>query len=69
MVPATRVLIVAGLQVPVMAGVLVELVGKAGAALLRHNGPIASNSGTVGLVISMSRVAIVAHCPAVGVKV
>src|SRR5512140_3205687 len=59
---------VAGLQVRVMAGVLVELAGKAGAALLRHNGPIAVNSGTAGLVISMSIVAVVAHCPAVGVN-
>ncbi len=60
-VPAVKVLIVAGSQVPVMAWVLVELVGRAGATVLRHNGPIASNSGIVGLVISMSRVAIVAH--------
>ncbi len=69
MVPAVNVEIVAGLHVPVIAGVLVELVGKTGAGLLRHNGPIASNSGTVGLVISISRVAIVAHWPAVGVNV
>ncbi len=69
MVRAVSVEIVAGLQVPVIAGVLVELVGRAGATLFRHSGPIASNSGTVGLVISMSRVAVVAHWPAVGVKV
>jgi len=39
-VPAVDVLTVAGFQVPVIAGVLVELNGSTGAVLFWHNGPI-----------------------------
>ena len=63
------VLIVEGFQVPVIAGKFVELAGKDGAALFKHNGPIAAKVGTIEVVISISIVAVVAHCPASGVKV
>jgi len=39
-VPRETVLIVAGFQVPVMEGVLFELIGKGGGVLFKHNGPI-----------------------------
>ena len=54
-------LIVAGLHVPVIAGVFVELVGNSGATLFRHRGPIASNVGVILFVTSISKVAEVAH--------
>ena len=60
-VPTTAVLIVAGLYVPVMAGVFVELAGNNGATLFRHSGPIASNVGVILFVTSISKVAEVAH--------
>ena len=68
-VPVTAVLIVAGLQVPVIAGILVELVGSTGAALFWHSGPIPAKAGVRLLVIVISIVTAVAHCPASGVNV
>ena len=59
MVPTVAVLIVAGLQVPVIP--LVEVVGSAGAALFWHSGPMAANAGVMLVVISTSRVAGIAH--------
>ena len=67
-VPAAAVLM-AAFQVPVIAGMLVELVGKTGGAAFWHKGPIAANVGTICAVTVMLMVAVVAHCPAVGVKV
>lgn len=67
--PMLEVLIDDGFHVPVMAGKLVELVGKVGATLFKHNGPIAAKLGIMEVVISISIVAVVAHCPALGVKV
>lgn len=63
------VLIVAGLHVPVIAGVFVELVGNEGAAELRQSGPIWANVGIIEVVISISIVTDVAHWPASGVNV
>jgi hypothetical protein len=60
-------LIVVGLQFPLMP--LVELPGSAGATEFWHKGPIALKVGTVGFVIVIFSVAVVAHCPALGVKV
>ena len=61
------VLIIAGLQVPVM--LLLEVVGSAGAVLFWHNGPIGVNAGvTPGLTVTVN-VAVVAHWPAAGVNV
>jgi hypothetical protein len=38
--PTEEVLIVAGLQVPVIAGIFVELAGRDGATEFRQRGPI-----------------------------
>ena len=46
-VPATAVLITAGTQVPVIAGRFVEAAGNTGATEFWHNGPIATNVGTI----------------------
>jgi hypothetical protein len=66
-VPGVAVEMVAGLQVPVM--LLTEVVGKVGAVLLRHIGATAKNNGTVKLLICILSFVMLAHCPAVGVKV
>jgi hypothetical protein len=66
-VPIAEVLIAAGLHVPVMA--LFELPGRAGAAELRHSGPIWVNVGDTRGSITISIEAVVAHWPADGVKV
>ena len=54
-------LIVDGLQLPVITGLLVEPDGKAGAALFRHNGPICTKVGVILLVIVIFIVATEAH--------
>jgi hypothetical protein len=66
-VPAVAVLIVAGLQVPVIP--LLEVVGRAGAVAFWQSGPIAVNVGVTCAVITISIVTGTAHCPAVGVNV
>jgi hypothetical protein len=53
------VLIVAGLHVPVIP--LFDVVGKAGAALFWHNGPIAVNVGVICGSTTIVSVAVVAH--------
>jgi len=68
-VPTVAVLIVAGLQVPVMAGILVELAGSKGATDPWQRGPIWVNVGVMLFVTTMFIVAVAAHCPAAGVKV
>jgi len=68
-VPNVAVLIVAGLQVPVIDGVLVELNGSEGAVLFWHNGPIGSNVGATRAVVTIFKVAISVHKFPVGVKV
>ena len=50
---------VAGLQVPVI--LLVDVVGKAGAALFWQSGPTCVNAGVIWLVITISMVDVVAH--------
>ncbi len=60
-------LTVAGDQVPVIP--LVEVVGKLGAGSPLQIGPITLNVGvSFGLTVKVS-VLMLAHCPAVGVKV
>lgn len=54
---------------PVIAGVFVELVGKAAIAVPLHFGVMAVNVGVMFGFIVMVSVVVVAHCPAVGVKV
>ena len=57
----------AGPQVPVMP--LVDVVGRAGTLAPLQYGPTAENVGvTLGVIVIVSCV-VVAHCPAVGVKV
>jgi hypothetical protein len=66
-VPAVAVLMVAGLQVPVIP--LLDVVGNVGAVLFWQSGPIAVNVGvTCGLMVTLKVVAV-AHCPADGVNV
>ena len=66
-VPMIAVLIIVGTQVPVNP--LLDVAGNTGAVLFWHKGPICVKVGvTVGLTV-MVRVVVVAHCPAVGVKV
>ena len=61
------VLMVAGLHVPGIP--LLDVVGNVGAALFWQSGPIAVNVGvTCGLIVTL-KVAVIAHCPAEGVKV
>ncbi len=66
-VPTVAVLIVAGLQVPVI--LLVDVVGSAGAVAFWHNGPICANAGVTLVLMVISIVAVAPHCPALGVKV
>jgi hypothetical protein len=61
------VLFSAGLQVPVMP--LFEVVGKADKLAPEQISATASKVGVVGLFTVMVSVVVVAHCPAVGVKV
>jgi hypothetical protein len=61
------VLFKAGAQVPVIP--LVEVVGKAASAAPEQMAATGLNVGVIfGLTVMVS-VAVVAHCPAVGVKV
>ena len=59
--PTVAVEIVAGLHVPVMAGILVELAGSEGATDPWQSGPIWVNVGVMLFVITMFMVAVVAH--------
>ena len=60
---------VAGFHVPAMVGEFVELVGSAGGVEFRQSGPIAVNVGLICEVTVMVIFAVVAHCPAFGVKI
>src|SRR5215218_2836610 len=57
----------AGLHEPVIP--LEELLGRAGAVLPWQRGPTALKVGVTRGSIVIERVAVVAHCPAVGVNV
>ena len=57
----------AGLQVPVIP--LVEVIGNVGAVEPEQKAGIALNVGVTFGVTVTSRVIVVAHCPAPGVKV
>ena len=61
------VLITAGLHVPVI--LLFDVPGSDGVTEFWHSGPIAVNVGVTWLVITISIVTGVAHCPPFGVKV
>ena len=60
-------LTIAGDQVPVMP--LLDVVGKTGAVEPLQIGATASKAGITFGVITIINVLVVAHCPAVGVKV
>lgn len=66
-VPGVAVLIVAGLQVPLIP--LVDVAGNTGAAAFWHNGPICVNTGPLWSVTWMFMVTGSPHCPAAGVNV
>ena len=57
----------AGDQVPVIP--LFAVVGKVGAAAPLHIAGMAVKVGVIWLVITISMVTVVAHWPAVGIKV
>ena len=67
LVPAVEVLIVAGFQAPVMP--FVDVSGRAGAELFWQTAPMALKVGVTWLLIVTESIAVVAHCPAPGVKV
>ena len=52
-----------------IAGEFVELVCKTGAISPEHIGAIAAKVGVINEVVTMFKVVLIAHCPAVGVKV
>ena len=60
-------LIVEGFHEPVIP--LFEVAGREGAEAFRHRGPIWVNVGVIPGLTVMVRLAVVAHCPAAGVKV
>jgi hypothetical protein len=60
-------LMIAGAHVPVIA--FVEVVGNAVIAAPEQYGPTAANAGVTLGVMVIDNVVVVAHCPAVGVKV
>ena len=57
----------AGLHEPVIP--FIDVVGKAGIEAPEQYGPMEENVGVTFALIVMVRVVVVAHCPAVGVKV
>ena len=58
-----------GDHVPVIAGVLVELVGKTGATSPEQIGATAANVGVINGFTVIVNVVVVAQSPAVGVNV
>ena len=65
--PVVAVLIVAGLQVPVI--LLVEVAGNTGGVEFWLSGPICVKVGVICVVISISIVVFPPHWPAFGVNV
>jgi len=61
------VLSIAGDHVPVMP--LFDIVGNELIVAPEQNGPMDANVGVIFGVMVIVKVAVVAHCPAVGVKV
>ncbi len=62
-------LIVAGFQVPVITGLLVELEGNTGGVEFRHSGPIWVKVVVICGLIVIFIFTLEAHWPAFGVKV
>ena len=61
MLPGVVVLMEAGLQVPVIAGIFEELAGNDGAMEFWQRGPICVNVGVILVVTRILMVAVVAH--------
>jgi len=57
----------AGAQVPVIP--LLDVVGNGASVAPEHIGATALNAGVIFGLTVMVKIAVVAHCPAVGVKV
>ncbi len=62
-------LLIAGLQVPVIGVAFVDDVGNEGILAPLQNGPTGLKVGVTLGVMVIVNCAVVAHCPAVGVKV
>lgn len=60
---------VVGFHVPAIEGLFVELVGSFGGVEFLHNGPIGLKVGVMDCNMVMFILAVVAHCPVLGVKV
>ena len=58
-----------GAQVPLIAGILVELKGKTGAVAPWQTFGMAANVGKILVVVTILKLAVVAHCPEAGVNV
>jgi hypothetical protein len=58
-VPNAEVLIVAGVQIPVMP--LLDVNGNTGATEFKHNGPMAVKTGVICASIIIFNIAVVAH--------
>jgi hypothetical protein len=67
-VPATAVL-TTGDHVPGMGVVFVEFVGNVGAVEFKQTSETGLKVGTVGAIVVTVKLAVDAHCPAVGVNV
>ena len=65
--PAVAVLTAAGNHVPVIP--FVEVRGRTGAVLFWQSEPTGAKAGVIGALVVITRVVVVAHCPAAGVKV
>ena len=61
LVPAVKVLMAAGFQVPVTAGLLLELAGSKGGVEFWQRGPIWVKVGVISLVMTISMVTALAH--------
>ena len=68
-VPLALLLTVAGDQLPGIAGTLLDEVVSAAMVAPAQNGPAGANTGVTGALMTIVKVALVAHCPAFGVKV
>jgi len=65
--PTNDVLIVAGLQVPVI--LLFDTTGNIGGVAFKHNAPMTVKTGVISVATGTLSVAVAAHCPAFGVNV
>ena len=68
-VPGFEVFIIAGFQLPVTPGLLVDVPGNIPGVSPLQYVPNGSKVGTVGSSMTICRVAVFAHNPVVGVKV